>query len=397
MLNKKFFVYLGYSGFPFGLAEVKKMTLISKSLVSQGHSVNIINKKGVHNKSTYPDLKVTGDFESIQYIYTSGDPFRNDRFIRRNFLKMKGIINEVSVLRRMKRKKELDYAILSTHNFSSIFYYYILSKLVGFRTILNHVEYFSDAKMKWPKLGKWMNDQLHDKYALLLVDISFPISEFLIDHIKKTAPHKHYLKIPILAEFEKFNNTEILQLPAYFFFSGAAAHLEIVKFIIDSFMQLNDSPASLYLAIKGEKIHLHEIEKYINSRANPKKIKLFTTLTEKQLYNYYRNATALLIPLRPTIQDKARFPHKIGEYLASGNPVISTNYGEVKYYFKDMDTMLIASKYDVNLFSDKMQYVLDHPFESRAVGAKGQEFALGNFDYRIYGAKIEKFLSQNNY
>ena len=76
---------------------------------------------------------------------------------------------------------------------------------------------------------------------------------------------------------------------------------------------------------------------------------MFSNLTNRALNDLYKNAIALLIPLRPTLQDEARFPHKIGEYLASGNPVISTNYGEVKHYFQDGHDMLIASRYDKEL------------------------------------------------
>ena len=115
---------------------------------------------------------------------------------------------------------------------------------------------------------------------------------------------------------------------------------------------------------------------------------------EKQLYNYYKNAAALFIPLRPTIQDKARFPHKIGEYLASGNPVISTNYGEVKHYFIDRETMLIADVYNIDLFSDKMQFIIDNPGEAQKIGNNGKSLALSSFDYKVYGEKIINFLNE---
>ena len=130
MGNKKYFVYLGYSGFPYGLAEVKKMTLISKSLVLQGQSVNIICANGVHNQSNYPDLKPTGNFEGIHYIYTSDDPFRRDSFIKRNFLKIKGKFYELLVLREMNKTKKWNYAILLTHNFGYFFLLFCFIEII---------------------------------------------------------------------------------------------------------------------------------------------------------------------------------------------------------------------------------------------------------------------------
>ena len=118
--------------------------------------------------------------------------------------------------------------------------------------------------------------------------------------------------------------------------------------------------------------------------------------SEIQLNTYYKNAMALLIPLRPTLQDKARFPHKIGEYLASGNPVVSTNYGEVSYYFKDEQNMLIAESYDIKLFAAKMQFVLEHTSEAQKIGANGKDLALNQFEYKQYGDRIIDFLNQLN-
>ncbi len=103
---------------------------------------------------------------------------------------------------------------------------------------------------------------------------------------------------------------------------------------------------------------------------------------------------ALLIPLSPTLQDIARFPHKIGEYLASGNPVISTDYGEVNHYFNDMENMLLAETYDINVFAEKMQFVINHPEESKDIGLKGKESCSKKFDYRNLAEPLNNFLNK---
>ena len=103
---------------------------------------------------------------------------------------------------------------------------------------------------------------------------------------------------------------------------------------------------------------------------------MISNVSDKELSVLYKNATGLLIPLRPNIQDEARFPHKFGEYLISGNPVITTNYGEVKYYFKDMVNALIAEIYDEKAFAEKMYYVITNPSECSIIGQNGKKVAL---------------------
>lgn len=392
MTNRKSIVYLGSSGFPYGLAEIQKMILISKSLILTDNSVTIICKKGVHNKADHPELKASGNYENIEYVYTSGNPFRNENFLERNLLKIKGVINEFFLLKKRKKNNELDYAIIS-QNFYAILYYSFLSKFFGFKIILNYVEYYSGIKKKWFQIDKWFNDILFDRFAPLLVDAVFPISEFLIDHLKEISPNIKYLKIPVLTDFDRYKDIEILQGQKYFLFCGDAGYIEIIKFIIDSFGRLYNTSTFLYLVINGDENNIIEIKKYISNIPKKDNIKLVSKLTEKQLYNYYKNAIALLIPLRPTLQDSARFPHKIGEYLASENPVISTNYGEIKYYFKNMENMLIADRYEINLFADKMQFVIDSPGAVKKIGMKGRNTALPIFDYRIQATVINNFLN----
>ena len=392
MSNKKNVVYLGCSGFPYGYAEMQKILLISRCLVLTGNNVTVIGTRGVHRKKEHPDLEASGSYENIKYVYTTGDPFRNESFIKRNLSKITGRVNEFLLLRKRKKNKELDYAILSTHNSYLIFYYVILSKLFGFKTILNYVEFYSGVEKNFSQAGLWLNDKLFDRYAPVVVDGIFPISEFIINHLKKVAPNKKYLKIPGLTNYERFKDIETIEGEKYFLYCGAASYKEVVLFIIDAFNLLNTPSTFLYLVINGTEANISEIKNYINSTPQKDKIKMFSKLSDKQLNTYYKNAIALLIPLRPTYQDIARFPHKIGEYFASGNPIISTNYGEVKYYFKDMEAMLIADSYDLNLYAEKMQFVIDNPEAAKKIGITGNNLAAPIFDHRIKAMDINNFL-----
>jgi glycosyltransferase involved in cell wall biosynthesis len=395
MRNKKYIVYLGFGcrGFPYGLAEIQKIILISKSQIEVGNSVTVISTKGMHRMADHPDMKESGNFEGIDYVYTSGNPFWSDSFLERNLLKVKGMVNEFLLLKKLKKQNKLDCAILSTHTFYLIFYYVIVSKVLHFKTILNYVEFVSGIKKEWYKIRLWLNDKLLDRFSPRLTDGIFVISEFLINHLRKIAPEKKYLKIPNLVDCERYKNIEIIRTNKYFLFCGATGYMEVIEFIIDSFNRLNQESVDLYLVINGPVVDFAKITNYINNTPNKDRIKIFSNLTQNQLYSFYKNAIGLLIPLRPVIQDIARFPHKVGEYLASGNPVISTNYGEIKCYFQDMKDMLIAGTYDIDMFADKMQFVIDHPEEAQKIGLKGKQMGLNNFDYRNNATKINDFIN----
>lgn len=391
--KKKYITYLGCPGFPYGLAEMQKTILISKCLVLTGNEVTVISNKGFHNYKEHPDLKASGKYENIEFVYTSGTPYYSNSFIRRNILKLKGALNEIVLLKKKGKAKNLDFAIISTNSFSTVLYYVLISKIIGFRTILNHVEYYSSMKKKWYKIGQRMNANLLDNVAPKIVDGLFTISEFLISKLKVVAPHKPYLKIPVLTEFERYNETDISEAEKYFLFCGSASYREIIEFIIDSFALLENEDVFLYLVINGSEKAIKDVQDYINSSTKKNNIKFFTKLSQKELYNKYKNAKGLLIPLRPTFQDSARFPHKFGEYLASGNPVITTNYGEVKFYFEDMKNMIIAEEYDLNKFAEKMQFVVNNDKIAKEIGIRGKEIAGRIFDYQNRAKEIDQFLN----
>ncbi len=386
-------MYLGFCNFPHGLAEAQKIILISKALIQEGNCVTVICRNGRYNKDEKPELKAEDVYQGIKYKYVSGSCFRNDSFFKRRLLEVKGRINEVTYLRRLAKEENLDYAIISSKVFSSIFLYYLLSKVLKFKTILNYVEYCSAFKKNRFQIKKRINDQLLDQSAPRLCDAIFPISEFLINHLKKLSPSKPFLKIPGLTDFEKYNGVEVRKNEKYFMYCGSAAYAEIILFTLDSFDLINNSSSFfLYLVINGDETEMKVIEEHIQKKKRKDKIKVFCKLSDKELYALYYGAEALLIPLRPTLRDIARFPHKTGEYLASGNPVISTKYGEIEYYFTDMVNMLLAETYDVNLFAEKMQYVIDNPSDAQKIGLQGKKIATDLFDYRYQAKNINNFL-----
>ncbi len=123
------------------------------------------------------------------------------------------------------------------------------------------------------------------------------------------------------------------------------------------------------------------------------RIKLDVNVAHAEIPARYSKASALLIPLRPTVQDAARFPHKLGEYLASAKPVITTAYGEINNYeFIDEVSALVAKTYDPKQFSEKMQSVLNFPEKAKKIGLKGREMGMVHFDYRKIGREVTDFI-----
>jgi glycosyltransferase involved in cell wall biosynthesis len=394
-LQKLHVVYLGETGFPYGLAAIQKMTLVSKALVRAGARVAIVNRKGKFDPAKPRDLAPAGEHEGIHYVYTSGTIYRPKGFIARNWQKVTGQFREFRYLRQLRKQGRLDAGIISSHRFGLVCLYLLYSWMLRFPVVLNYVEW---TRTMEHRRGFWkrISDILYDKYLVKRMDAALPISELLMTHYRELAPRKPAMKLPIICDFELFNLPKRGIEEPYFLYCGSLSYREVIDFILEAYDQLPAQPLlKLKLVVSGgKKSEYEQFHKDLQQYRKAAHIEVYANIPYDQLVDLYLHASALLIPLRPTLQDAARFPHKIGEYLAAGNPIVTTNHGEIVHYFKNEETALIAEHYDVPAFAERMRFVMDHPEKARNIGKKGREMGLREFDYVQYGPRLVRFLEK---
>ena len=379
------------TGFPIGMAAIEKIRLIGIALLSAGVEVKVICKKGSFEPSDPIDLGPKGVHQGIEFIYTTGSIYRPDGFVKRNWKKIAGWLNEIKLLRKYKKAGELDAAIVHSMQVFDLIMYRILSFFLGFKVLYPYVELNSSLPQR-NNFSMRSNDFLLENFGLKLPNAILPISNHLIHFLEQKGINKPLLKIPIIAEFSSFDLPRNPKAEKYFLYCGAAEYSEVISFILDAFEKLEQKDFQLYLVIGGDEDNKEKVKARIAQSPVAEKIKYFSRIPYDELVQKYLDARALLIPLRFTPQDEARFPHKIGEYLASGNPMISTNVGEVKHYFSDGENAIIAESFEVEAYKEKMQFVIDHPEKAKAIGENGKEFGKSNFDYPVFGQEIKALI-----
>ena len=187
---------------------------------------------------------------------------------------------------------------------------------------------------------------------------------------------------------------EMINSPRYFFYCGSAAYFEVANFIIASFELVDAPDVFLYLIVNGWPYQKEKVNQRIEQSTKSSFIKTFSGVSNQEYSRLLFHATGLLIPLRSNVQDTARFPNKIGEYVASGNPMVTTRVGEIAHYFEDNVSAFIAEEYQEGSFAQKMQQLIDHPHEAKAVGIQGRQVGHREFDYKTNGEKMLNFLYQ---
>jgi len=375
-------LFCGKSGYPsFNNASINRYASIAKTL-SFENEIIFINRIPLLEKKYFKET-------TFKVINVSNQEYRSRIFLKRSFIKLFSPIFELIAIWKLNEGKKIDWVNVYTDYFGLCLFYFILSKIFKFKTILHYVEIRSEFKKQ--NLFLKINHYLYDNYSMYLFDRYIPISRFLNEHLKKRNKNVQTLIIPPICDFDYFKNIEISNEfnEDYFLYCGSTAYSEVIFFIVNSFEKVKkERPTKLYLVLNGT---LSDALKVLLDEEK-ENIKVFSNLDYVKLIGLYKNALALLIPLRNTPQDEARFPQKICEYLAAEKIIISTNYGEVKHYFKDLKNALIAEEYDELLYAKKMEWLVSNIQKLEILEELAYKTGKDYFDINAYINPIKDFL-----
>lgn len=386
-MDKNHLIYLGLSGFPYGLAPIQKQKLISRSLIKCNWDVSIIAPKSVHKNGII--LKQEGYVEGVYYKYIF-DPFRPKNFIIRNFQKFITPIKEFYILWQLNRRNKISAAIVSNRNlFFTNIWYFVVSRILKFRLVINLVEDYTNRESR--PLHRRINDYLFSKYGLFFSDGYLPISHYLIN--KYSIKHRNFFYLPIMTDMTPFEKTTKFENDKPFFlYVGAAAYFDAIKLILLSFSKAEISTHELVLVVNGSKNELNSIKLYSEELNISTNVKIISNLDYEILVKYMNSATAVLLPLFNTIQDNARFPHKLGEYFASKTPVITCMVGELNFFINENENAIIFRTGDAIDFAAKMKWVITNLEKAKEIGFNGYFTAKQNFEFSVVGNKLNEFL-----
>jgi glycosyltransferase involved in cell wall biosynthesis len=295
------------------------------------------------------------------------------------------------MIQKNAKKECVNIMVISTLDVHEMVFHYLLARIFAYTLVMNYVEY-SPAVCKKNSIKDTLNRVLFEKYAVNAVDGILAISDFLLLTAKRIKPQAKVLKIPVMCDFNKFEEEQVRTESSYFLYCGSTAYIDVCKFVLRSFDLLHNQSINLHLVLNGPESELSRCRQLIQGIRRCAHVKMFTNLPYSDLVRQYKNATGLLIPLRPNEQDRARFPHKIGEYTASRKPIITTDIGEIPRYFKDGQSAYIAQGYDQRNYAEQMQKVLSDPSSARRIADAAWRVGYENFHYQQHIASLSSFM-----
>lgn len=128
-------------------------------------------------------------------------------------------------------------------------------------------------------------------------------------------------------------------------------------------------------------------------------LKILNGMSHYDVLREMKSAACLVLARPDSLQARAGFPTKLGEYLSTGRPVVVTKVGEIPQFLEDgISAFLVDAPDDRNILAvnvaEKMIQVLTHPEQAEVVGARGRLVAKKCFDWHVHAKELNAWLER---
>lgn len=348
--------------YPVGMASTKRIQHLMDFLVSQGVRVNVLAFRG-----NIPQPALQGIHNSI--------PYQNiGHGIKLSFRQFGKVIsyyfNGLILIAKNKRRgyKNIVYKAggLNIENFLFVLW----TKLVGFKMVFAIEEdysFFKDNIKMISRFKIWTirrMDFLNCRWADEIIVISYFLKN---KYLKKKA--SGITLIPVTARINVNEDKDSFNNPLQIVYAGTFADKDGVADIIEGFIGFNKHHKGAVLILTGKSA---QQEEYKAKFKNEKNIVFKGFMEDVDFYPLLRDSDILCMCRTESGFANAGFPFKLGEYLATGNPVICTKVSDVEYYLNNDDVYLIEPG-NPKQITETLLSIVNDPVTARNKGLKGLE------------------------
>jgi glycosyltransferase involved in cell wall biosynthesis len=172
--------------------------------------------------------------------------------------------------------------------------------------------------------------------------------------------------------------------PVRLLYAGTFGRKDGVEHLLDAFHLLREERPGVELLLVGDCAAAAAARLQPNGLDAPG-VRRLGFLPDDMFDRVVDEADILCMTRVDSAYANAGFPFKLARYLASGNPVVATDVSDVSRYLADGRDARIAPPGDVRRLVDALRWLVDHPAEARALGARGRETCARHFDIERTG------------
>jgi glycosyltransferase involved in cell wall biosynthesis len=239
--------------------------------------------------------------------------------------------------------------------------------------------------------AKWLSKRL-----LAVADGIIVVSSYLKDKINDLTRGK----TPILLRSisvdtasipysQPFSNGEVS-----LFYGGIFGVKDGVENLLKAFDSLASSYPRLRLILSGTggADRMRKILDRIKSSPFRDRIKYVGYLSDEEYYRLLCSVDIPCVPRMDSLCANAGFPFKLGEFLASGKPVIASRVSDIESFISDRQHAILTKPGSADEIVSGIRFLIEHPTRAIQIGIDGRKRAVEKFDVRVQGNHLYDFL-----
>lgn len=383
----------------FGLVTLNPFPIGNVSTVRYSSYCKALAKRGVFSKvyvtapskTASPNLNVSGVDKGVFYEYVcgkitwEGDP----SVVVKVFYYLYGLLRTALLLKRDR----VNCVLLYSGDFVSYFFIWLCSLVFPFVLVTDKSEYPYGYARKG-RLG-----QAFQRLKLKVFDGFVVMTKELVEFYQRVKAKKaDVFFLPMTVDSAKFDGVaKNKDVPSYiacvFGVHNRDGLLDTVKAYGIYKNKLGCEAMRLWLI--GDFTNLISgpvVAKYIVDNNLCDDVVLKGVLPHEFMPQALVDASCLITTALE--YTSGGFPTKLGEYLLSGTPVVTTSAGEISLYLRDRVDAFVSTPGDVEGVANSLIFVHENENVAKSVAKRGRELALSAFNADSYVSGFASFLKE---
>ena len=225
-----------------------------------------------------------------------------------------------------------------------------------------------------------------------LIVMTKPLMEYFKDKVSKNCK---LFEMPMTVDTDRFSiEKKPSQYGDYIAYCGnMAGNKDGVMNLIMAFDLASQKIPEVKLLLIGGSSNKDDWDKIVKTVADMgnQNIILYGKASRDEIPVLLKNAKALALARPSSLQSTGGFPTKLGEYLATGNPVVVTAVGDIPQYLNKSNAFVVEPDNN-EAFVEAMIKVFADYDKAKSVGLKGQELSQTMFSAKVQSQRLHEYL-----